>query len=126
MWFGSVLTRYGNDISPFGNHLPILPDSTDLKFEHGGSHKRCTVKRKQVPIEPGFAMTVHKAQGWTMERVIVDLAGCVGTEPPYVMVSRATSLDGLLVLCDFDAQQISKRRSEELRKVFERLTCFKW
>jgi len=103
------------------HHFPVLPDSTELKFEHGGSHRRCTITRKQVPIEPGFAMTVHKAQGQTMQRVIVDLAGCFGTEQPYVMVSRATSISGLMVLRDFDVRQITKRRSEELRKEFSRL-----
>ena len=108
------------------HHFPILPDTTDLKFEHGASHKRCTIKRKQVPIEPGFSMTVHKAQGQTLGRVIVDLAGCAGTEPPYVMCSRATSLDGLAVLRDFNDRQITKRRSEELRIEFTRLLKLKW
>lgn len=108
------------------HHFPILPDTTDLVFEHGASHRKCKVKRKQVPIEPGFAMTVHKAQGKTMGRVIVDLAGCVGTEPPYVMVSRATSLNGLMVLRKFDKRQITKRRSEELRVEFARLVSLKW
>ena len=45
------------------HHFPIMPDTTELKFEHGNSHKRC--RRKQVPIEPGFAVTVYKAQGQT-------------------------------------------------------------
>ena len=51
--------------------------------------------------------------------------GCIGTEPPYVMVSRATSLDELMVLCDFDAKQISRRRSEDLRKEFARFALLK-
>ena len=102
------------------HHFPVLPGTTELKFEHGGSHKRYTVKWKQVPIEPGFAMTVYKAQ------VIVDLVGYIRTEPPYVMVSRASSLDGLLVLRDFDAKQIMKHRSEELRREFRRLMYLKW
>ena len=108
------------------HHFPILPDTTELKFEYGASHKRCTIKRKQVLVEPGFAITAHKAQGQTMKRVIVDLAGCIRTEQPYMMVSRATSLDGLMVPCSFEAQQIAKRRSEELRKEFARLACLKW
>ena len=73
------------------HHFSISQDTTELKFEHNGSHKHCMIKRKQVPIEPGFAITVHKAQGHTMDRVIVDLAGCSGTEPPYAMTSRAIS-----------------------------------
>jgi hypothetical protein len=107
-------------------HFPVLPDTTELKFEHGGSHKRCTIRRKQVPVEPGFAMTVHKAQGQSMRSVIIDLTGCVGTEPPYVMASRATSLDGLMVLRKFDKKQIAKRHSEDMRKEFTRLLYLKW
>ena len=74
-------------------------ETTEFNFEYGGSDERCTVNRKQMPIELGFAMTVYKVQGRTMERVIVDLTGCIGTEPSYIMVSRAMSLNGLLVLC---------------------------
>jgi hypothetical protein len=102
-------------------HFPVLPDVTELRFEHAASHKRCVIKRNQVPIEPGFAITAHKAQGQTMKNVIVDLDGCSGTEQPYVMVSRSTSLDGLLILRDFDFSRIKKRQSEDLRKEFARL-----
>jgi len=77
------------------HHFPILADITDITFKHGGSRKCCMIKRKQVPIEPGFAMTAHKAQGQTMGKVVVDLAGCSGTEQPYVMVLRSTSIEGL-------------------------------
>ena len=108
------------------HHFPVLPDTTELRFEHGASHRCCTISRKQVPIEPGFAMTVHKAQGQTMKRVIVDLASCTGTEAPYVMVSRATSLQGVKVLRKFDDKQIKKRRSEELRTEFDRLQFVRW
>ena len=59
-------------------------------------------------------------------KLIVDLMGCFGTEPPYVMVSRATSLDGLILLRDFGAKQISKQRSEDLRKEFARLAHLRW
>ena len=103
------------------HHFPILPDTTDITFEHTASHKRCVIKRKQVPVEPGFAITAHKAQGQTMDRVVVDLAGCSGTEQPYVMASRCTSIEGLIALREFDFSKISKRRSEDLRKEFARL-----
>ncbi|KAG1860008.1 hypothetical protein C8R48DRAFT_575209, partial [Suillus tomentosus] len=60
-------------------------------------------------------MTTHKAQGQTLQRVIVDLEGCTGTEAPYVMLSRVTSLEGLLVLRPFAQKKISCRRSEDGR-----------
>ena len=42
------------------------------------------------------------------------------------MCSRARSLGGLAVLRDFDKQQITKRRSEDLRAEFARLMLLKW
>ena len=57
------------------DNFPVLPDTTELRFEHSGSHKQYTIQRKQVPIEPGFTVTVHKVQGQTMKRVVVDLEG---------------------------------------------------
>ena len=49
-------------------HFPILPADTamELKFYHGGSHKRRVIKQKQVSIELGFTMTVHNAQAQTV------------------------------------------------------------
>ena len=107
------------------HHFPILLDTTDITFEHRASHKCCVIKRKQVPVEPGFAVTTHKAQGQMMDKVVVDLAGCSGTEQPYVMVSKSTSIEGLIVLHDFAFNQITKRRSEDLRKEFSCLECLR-
>ncbi|KAI0335956.1 hypothetical protein GY45DRAFT_1230080, partial [Cubamyces sp. BRFM 1775] len=66
-------------------------------------------------------ITAHKAQGQTFQKVIIDLAGCTGTEAPYVMLSRATSLDGVLILRPFDQSKITCRMSGDLRKEFHRL-----
>ncbi|KAF8059269.1 hypothetical protein FPV67DRAFT_1359802, partial [Lyophyllum atratum] len=60
-------------------------------------------------------MTAHRAQGQTMERVIIDLAACRGTEAPYVMASRATSLDGLVILRDFEARRVQVPLSQDSR-----------
>ena len=43
------------------NHVPIIPDTTDMTFVHPFSRKWCLIKHTQVPILPAFAMTVHKA-----------------------------------------------------------------
>ena len=37
-----------------------------------------------------------------MKPLVVDLESCSGTDLPYLMVSRATSIEGLLVLRDLD------------------------
>jgi ATP-dependent exoDNAse (exonuclease V) alpha subunit len=75
--------------------VPGLPD-TDCYTKD-----TVTVKRTQLPLLPAFAMTAHKAQGKTLTHTVINLQNCSGTESPYVMISRVTSLDGLLILMGF-------------------------
>ena len=56
-----------------------------------------------------------------MKNVIIDLQSCSGTEAPYVMVSRVTSLNGLLILRPFDRNKIRCRRSQDSRQEKERM-----
>jgi hypothetical protein len=74
-----------------------------------------------VPIVPAYAVTAHRAQGQSMEKVIVDLESCQGTEAPYVMVSRATSLEGLLILRPFQQKRITCALSQDTRAEKARL-----
>ena len=72
------------------------------------------------PTEPGFAMTVHKAQGQTMTKVALDLAGCSRTEQPYMMVSRSTSRQGLFILREFN---FGKMYPSGIPKIFVKSSC---
>lgn len=83
------------------------------------------MKRRQVPLAPGFAIMAHKAQGLTLPNIIIDIANCRGTEPPYVMVSRCTDLDGLLIMRPFPISKITCRRSQEARDEFSRLNLLR-
>ena len=94
----------------------VIKDTVNMKFEHPFSHKKCSFKRTQILIIPAFSMTAHKAQGQTLDRVIIDLESCKGTEAPYVMVSRVTSLQGLLILRPLQKKKIQSRQSEDVRQ----------
>ncbi|KAH8203566.1 hypothetical protein TruAng_002314 [Truncatella angustata] len=63
----------------------------------GGAAPHSLTMRTQVPLAPGWAMTIHKSQGLTLERLIVDLKKIWGPGQAYVALSRATSLEGLRV-----------------------------
>jgi hypothetical protein len=102
-------------------HVAVLEDTVDMSFVHPHSNKKCTIKRSQVPIVPAFAMTAHKAQGQTLSTAIVDLQSCRGTEAPYVMISRMTSLEGLFILRPFQIKKIQSRPSEDMRRETKRL-----
>jgi hypothetical protein len=99
----------------------VLEDKVKMSFVHPYSHKRCTIDRTQLPIVPAFAMTAHKSQGQTIERVIIDLEACRGTESAYVMMSRAKSLDGLYILRPFNKKRLTTRPSQDTRTEFKRL-----
>lgn len=50
----------------------------------------------QIPVKPAWAMTIHKAQGKTFEKVFMDLgAGAFAEGQTYVALSRCKSLEGL-------------------------------
>jgi len=58
-----------------------------------------TLGRRQFPIRPAFAFTIHKAQGQSLHRVGVFLPYPVFTHGQlYVALSRATNPDGLKIL----------------------------
>ena len=54
---------------------------------------------EQYPIKPAWALTVHKSQGLTFNRIVIDFAGGAFTSgQTYVALSRCTSLEGITLL----------------------------
>ncbi|XP_026291707.2 uncharacterized protein LOC113216175 [Frankliniella occidentalis] len=58
------------------------------------------LSRAQFPLVLAYACSIHKSQGLTLQRVIVDIGAlkeqCVGLS--YVALSRCTSLEGMLLV----------------------------
>ena len=82
-------------------HQLMSPES--WKFEApNGEIQAC---RKQVPLILAYAISIHKAQGQTIERVKVDLGKVFEKGQAYVALSRAVSQDGLQVL-RFNASKV--------------------
>jgi ATP-dependent DNA helicase PIF1 len=49
----------------------------------------------QVPLIPAYALTVHKMQGITLEKAVLDIGESFETGQAYTAISRVKSLDGL-------------------------------
>jgi hypothetical protein len=54
-----------------------------------------SIRRKQFPLDICEAMTIHKSQGQTFEKVCICLSKIMTTQLYYVALSRVTSLNGL-------------------------------
>ena len=61
--------------------------------------------RSQIPLILAWALSIHKAQGQTLERVKVDLGKIFEKGQAYVALSRATSQEGLQIM-RFDPKKV--------------------
>ena len=81
----------------------------------------------QIPLMLGWAITIHKSQGKTIERLHLDLgAGAFETGQTYVALSRCRVLSGLtmsrrLTKADIMVDKESKEFHQKLLEIMEKL-----
>lgn len=61
---------------------------------------------KQYPLKLAWAITVHKSQGMTFEKVIADVGWSFAAGQVYVALSRCTSMNGLILKSRITPQAI--------------------
>lgn len=86
-----------------GNTRDLLCSREPWKIELPNGEVQAA--RSQVPLILAWALSIHKAQGQTLERVKVDLGKVFEKGQAYVALSRATSMQGLQVL-RFDPKKV--------------------
>eukprot|EP01013_Petalomonas_cantuscygni_P041372 TRINITY_DN73_c1_g1_i1.p1 TRINITY_DN73_c1_g1~~TRINITY_DN73_c1_g1_i1.p1 ORF type:complete len:768 (+),score=132.18 TRINITY_DN73_c1_g1_i1:65-2368(+) len=100
-------TTLGNrKLLPLAMRFSVLPrvrfDSgvTELVFPSswGAAAGGQFADRVQVPLKLAWALTVHRAQGMSLDRVVVDMHGAFDCGMVYVALSRARSRAGLQVI----------------------------
>lgn len=67
----------------------------------------------QYPIKLAWAITVHKSQGLTFEKAVLDINRAFAPGQVYVALSRLKSLDGLVLTAPVQFQAISQDKALE-------------
>ena len=63
-------------------------------------------KFKQFPLKLAWAITIHKSQGLTFEKAVIDVQSAFAHGQVYVALSRCKSLDGMRLSAPIPAQGV--------------------
>ena len=82
----------------------IDPDTKELREEVEGSFE-------QYPLKTAWAITVHKSQGLTFDKAIIDANASFAHGQVYVALSRCRTLEGLVLSSPVTAQSVIRSGS---------------
>jgi ATP-dependent exoDNAse (exonuclease V) alpha subunit len=101
-------TGEGLPVVTFTNGKTLVIERDEWAVEEFNEETRKLEQKaivRQIPLLLAWAITVHKSQGMTMEKISCDLAGSFEEGQIYVALSRVVSIEGLF-LKSFNANLI--------------------
>ena len=111
----SVFVQFDN-----GKKVELFPHEWkvyDYTIDDNGQVKKMKIGSfEQLPLKPAYAITIHKAQGQTYEKVNV-IPSCFAAGQLYVALSRCTSIEGMHITEDIKPRYL--RTSPEVLRFYE-------
>ena len=92
----------------WGNIKYVLDDSKSLQENVIGTFT-------QFPIKTAWAITIHKSQGLTFDRAIIDAASSFAHGQVYVALSRCKTFEGLVLSTPITSESV---KSDNIIKTF--------
>lgn len=98
------LTDSGVTVQPAdgGEPVKVRPvEWENIKFEIDAANHRVVQKRegsfRQIPLKTAWAITIHKSQGLTFDKAVIDASLAFAHGQTYVALSRCRTLDGMVL-----------------------------
>ena len=110
-----------------GSRVDVMPYTWEMyEFNYDRSKNRVisdiTGRFTQYPIKFAWAVTIHKSQGLTFDRMIIDIGrGTFSHGQLYVALSRCTNLDGIIL-----KKPIMKKHIFMDRRIVEFVTKYQY
>lgn len=112
--------RKNYPVVDFAGGVKITVSPEDWLIEKFDQEKQVMIAEagvSQIPLNLAWAITIHKSQGLTLDKILCDLSDVFSPGQAYVALSRCRSLDGVFIekinfnkiFCDENASNFYKR-----------------
>lgn len=101
-----------------GEAIDVYPaDWTNIRYSLDPATKEIKAEPigtfRQIPLKLAWAITIHKSQGLTFEKAIIDASGAFAHGQVYVALSRCKTLNGLVLSAPIPSRSIKTEQTLE-------------
>lgn len=109
--YSATASRLEIELEDGKRHVVQVEQWENFEYTYDESNHKVIEKvigiYRQYPLRLAWALTIHKSQGLTFNKVIIDLGrGAFSSGQSYVALSRCTGLDGLTLKSPLAARDI--------------------